>query len=67
MRTYMLVDKRGAVWYSPPGASPKECWDKAEDWEQWNQGGACIVGWKEQMQRDGYRAKPVTITETTNG
>lgn len=59
---WMLATRDGQFWYSPPGKSAKECWDKAEDWEQFEQGGACIIGWKEDMKRRGFAARRIVLT-----
>ncbi len=65
-RVYMLVrpakgDVPASVWYSPPARNTSDCWRNAEEWEQWCRGGACIVGWREDMKRKGYRAQQARI------
>ncbi len=59
---YMLVNNEtGAIWYSPPATNAKECWERAEDWEQLNLGGASIIGWADNMRAKGWRAVKVSI------
>ncbi len=61
-KIWMIVHDQFGFWYSPPATSAQEAWRNAESWEQFIQGGICIVGWVDAQKLLGWRARKVSIT-----
>lgn len=69
---YILVKQDRGIWYSPPAPDPMECWLNAWKWEVGlgvdfmydpDEG---YKGFQARMQKDGWRAKKVSISLLTN-
>ena len=60
-KVWMLVHPTKGFWYGPPATSAQEAWENARTWEQWLLGGRSMYDWREDMFKDGWRAKPVNL------
>lgn len=71
-KVYVLVKGDQGIWYSPPAPDPMECWLNAWRWEEalgLDFLGITDEGYKDfqaRMQKDGWRAKKVSVSLLTN-